>query len=239
MANIQTSLGKNLRKLLSTDTDIAGLSDTAAGQSVVDSVRIWLDKYLEDFNGSELTISIYSENLRAAVDFSAYNARLTYLLGKVTLLSSQQRRCIVRTQIIEYGAICEGILLDLIQSVGTTDKPSGKRPAYEDRPHNAKRIDWALDGLFRTKPGSSEFVYRAGFAWLIDVAAGINAAAFGGVMKARLTRLRRRRNLIHNATANHQRYTDDLDAAKDARESAVDLAQRCLKFKQRHRLPLP
>lgn len=232
MTKIQTALGRNFKALLLRDFE--SLSDTAVGQLVQDSVRNWLDKYVNELDGSEMTTSIHSNNLRTAAGFSAYNARLTYLLGKATLLSSYQRRCIVRTQIIEYGAVCEAMLLDLVHSVGVTNRPHGVRPLKDAR---EKTIDWSNGGLFRTKPNSSAFKYRADFVWLISVAASIDASAFGGTMNAQLNKLRERRNLIHNATAKTHRYTDDLDAARNARSVAVELCDRCQEFKRQHRLP--
>lgn len=225
MTRIQTALGKNAKARLSTDS--CDVSDVAAGQIVVDAVQAWIGRYIKEIDGSELTTSIYSENLRTAANLSAYNARLAYLLGKATILKSYQRKCIVRTQIIEYGAVCEAILLDLIQSIGKNDRPRRKRPMADAR---GGTIDWSRDGLLHSG-------MDARFSWLINLAAKIDRTLFGGTMKTRLHELRELRNLIHSATAKRERYTADLDAAKIARAIAVDLRDSCVQFKQKHQLP--
>lgn len=233
MKKIQSAVGKNLQEHLGTSRIM--LSDTAVGQAVIDSVHQWMAIYLSDDDGSDLTTSIFSNNLRGAASFSAYNARITYLLGKVTLLPSNQRRCLVRTQIIEYGAICEAILLDLLQCIGMRNRPAGARVLKDAK---GAPVDWTKGGLFRTKPNSpSTLFHDIKFEWMIRKAAEINV--FDAGLHTRLTHLRQRRNLIHNATPKGERYTDDLDSARTARSIAEDLRDDCIAYKRTHGLQLP
>ena len=162
---IQGALGKNA-KTMNPAMDFSTTTYSDIGQVIVDSMNVYLETYLNVDDGSALVACIHSKNLRDSAQFSARSARIAYLLGKATILGEDSRKGIVRTQIIEYGAVAEAILLDLVQSVGIQNIPAGVRPHQDTK---GSTIDWTSDGLFSTSPpGSRNLKYRYDFNWLIN-----------------------------------------------------------------------
>jgi hypothetical protein len=229
---IQAALGKNAK------TDHPGIFDTSAtypkvGQAIVDSVNRYLNWGLNHDDGSDLVQSIHSQNLRESALFSARNARMAYLLGKATILDADARKGVVRNQVIEYGAVAEAILLDVLQAVGKNNRPAGSCPRNDTR---GKLIDWVNDGLFtRKSPNSVAMRYAFDFRWLIDEAERLRV--IDAHLKTRATWLRQSRNLVHPVIPTAQRYTDDIDSSKKAREIVLELRDAASAFKTRHALP--
>jgi hypothetical protein len=229
---IQAALGKNAK------TDHPDIFDASAtypkvGQAIVDSVNGYLDWGLNHDDGSDLVRSIHSLNLRESALFSAKSARMAYLLGKATILDEQSRKGVVRTQVIEYGAVAEAILLDLVQSVGKNNKPGGARPNNDAK---GRPVNWAGDGLFtRARPNSVAMRHWFDFRWLIDEANRLRV--INAQVKARANWLRQSRNLVHPVIPTAQRYTDDIDSSKKAREIVIELRDAVLAYKAAHGLP--
>ncbi|MCA9182798.1 MAG: hypothetical protein KDA51_15160, partial [Planctomycetales bacterium] len=171
--------------------------------------------------------------LRDSAAFSARSARISYLLGKATLLGIDDRRGVVRSQIIEYGAVAEAILLDLVQSVGVNDKPGASRPTTDLK---GTAIDWANAGLFSMRaPPSKKLKFKFDFNWLISQAARLNA--IDGNLEVRLHWLRESRNLVHPVIPTAQRYKDDVDSSRKARNIVIATRDACLSYKTLHALP--
>lgn len=238
---IQIALGKNAKQK-HPEKLTENAKDIATGQMVLESIQDYINYYTNEDDGSDLANSIYSGNLAKSARFSAKSARLTYLLGKVTLLDADSVKAIVRTQIIEYGSIAEAILLDLIQSVGINDKPAGLRPAYDASELNRKQkqktaIDWAADGIFTTnQKNKKKLKYNITFHWLTEKA--LQITAIDSQLKTKLDNLRESRNLVHAATPTPDRYTNNLNSAKSSRETVKELRDAVIIFKQKHGLPM-
>lgn len=229
---IQGALGKNA-KTKQPQFDFSQAPYSEIGQVVMDSVGEYIDIYLAQDDGSALVSSIFSNNLRDSALFSARSARIAYLLGKATLLGETERKGIVRTQIIEYGAVAEAILLDLIQSVGVHDRPAGSRPIEDNK---KIPIDWVNGGLFSVSPNNPQTMkYRFDFNWLIKEASRINA--IDANLKKRVSWLRKSRNLVHPVIPTPQRYKDDVSSAKAARNTVIAVRDACTAYKQANGLP--
>jgi hypothetical protein len=224
---IQRALGRNA-KTNAPSLAFASATYDDIGQIVVDSMGEYLTWGLGHDDGSALVTSIHSPNLRESALFSARNARIAYLLGKATLLGESERKGIVRTQIIEYGAVAEAILLDLIQCVGMQNKPPGIRPTTDSK---GQAMLWADDGLLSRKtPNSTAMRYRFDLHWLINQAHRIKA--IDSNLKSRIDWLRQSRNLVHPVIPTPQRYTDDVGSSRRARENIIALRDACATFKQ-------
>ncbi len=199
----------------------------------MDSVGEYVDAYLAQDDGAALVSSIFSKNLKDSALFSAKAARIAYLLGKAILLGESERKGIVRTQVIEYGAVSEAILLDLIQSVGVHDKPTGLRPLQDIK---NKPIDWANGGLFCVLPSNPRVMkYRFDFKWLISEAVRIGAIDTN--LNKRVSWLRKSRNLVHPVIPTAQRYKDDVGSARAARDTVMAVRDACEAYKRLHGLP--
>ncbi len=202
----------------------------------MDSMTKYFATYLEHDDGSSLTESIFSPNLKASAAFSAKSARMAYLLGKASLLDATLIKGVIRTQMLEYGAVCEAILLDIVQAVGINNKPPNSRPLKDKTPKDAKIIDWAGDGLFTVIPSKpSVMQYKFDFIWLIDVAYELRV--FDKNLRDRLHNLRKSRNLVHPVLPTFDRYSGNLASGYASRETVVALRDACLKFKRYHGLP--
>ncbi|MDI4634036.1 hypothetical protein J7U46_13340 [Pelomonas sp. V22] len=223
---IQRALGRNAKRL-STNIDLSKATHENFGQVVVDSIQNYLNWALALDDGSTLVNSIYSANLRESAAFSARSARITYLLGKVSLLDAAGRKGLVRAQIIEYGAIAEAILLDLIQCIGMQNKPIGLRPAVDKV---GQPMPWTDDGLFTLRAANTTSLrYQYDLNWLISQARRVGAIDVN--LKRRLDWLRKSRNLVHPVIPTSQRYTDDLDSGRQARNAVVDVRDASIAFK--------
>lgn len=232
LTKIQFTLGKNAVKA-APSVFVPGAALTTVGQAVLEGVRKYLGYGLTLADGSELVSSIHSANLRKSAKFSARTARAAYILGKVTLLQEELRKGIVRTQIIEYGAVAEAILLDAVQSIGVHDKPVGLRPLQDAR---KKTISWRGDALFtRDAPGSSRLKAAVEFLWLIRESERMNV--IDSTLSKRAHWLRAGRNLVHPVIPTPQRYSADIESAKRARAVVESLRDSVVAFKAKHGLP--
>lgn len=229
---VQGALGKNA-KTKNPHLDFSKSTYESIGQVVMDSMNGYLDTYLQLDDGSSLTSSIFSNNLKDSANFSARSARIAYLLGKASLLGETERKGLVRTQIIEYGAVSEAILLDLLQSIGFHNTPPGLRPMQDLK---KKQISWPTGGLFETqKNARSVMKCRFDFKWLIDEA--VRVGAVDANLSKRVTWLRKSRNLVHPVLPTAQRYKDDVASGRAARDTVVALRDACVAFKHTHHLP--
>lgn len=228
---VQRALGRKFHKLQGSSATNAQAE--ATGDRILTAFRAQISYRLSEDNGSDLVSSIHSDNLRNSAAFASRGARLTYLLGKVTLLSPLNRKHVVRAQIMEYGSVCEAILLDVVQSVGKHNAPGGARP----RTCNwGKSIDWSAQGLFTADPDKPNQLYHGiTFSWLIQ-----RCYAFG-VFRTQLNddihQLRLARNLVHPVIPASSRYRSDLDAARNARRVVERTRDAAIAFKHLHGLP--
>gem|GEM_PF-3200726 len=236
--SIQATLGRNLVAVLARSGPDP--SEQEYGDAVLSSVRRWIAHYTKADGGRSATSAIYSDNLRKAAEAAARNARIVYLLGKVSLQRGASRRGLVRTQIFDYGSVCEALLLDLVQCVGKQDRPKDLRPKVDAG--RGKSIDWAGDGLFKVRakrrasdPDALDAIIT--FKWLIDQA--IVIGAIDSTLANQLNELRESRNVIHAAIPTRRRYESDLDRGREAREVALRLNSACVAFKTLHSLPMP
>lgn len=231
-AKIQKILAKNLRKA-NPLVPASSCDDETIGQAVIDSVNSYLEHYLKLNSQAELAKSIFSENLKASASFSARNARIAYLMGKVALLKPEDRKGIVRIQVLELGSVAEAILLDIVQSTGVNNTPPKKRPKNDN---GGYLINWNNGGLFEENPKNRHKLLRIiTFAWLIKESKRMNI--IDTALANDLNWLKDSRNLIHAAIPTPQRYSDDLDSVKTAIQTVERLRDACVAFKTANHMP--
>ncbi|RMO82507.1 hypothetical protein ALQ33_200144 [Pseudomonas syringae pv. philadelphi] len=229
---IQGALGKNA-KLANPEFDFAKNTYSDIGQVVVDSLGEYLKSYLAYEDGEDLTTSIYSENLSLSAKFSSRSARISYLLGKASFLDKVDIKGIIRTQMMEYGSVCEAILIDMVQTIGINNKPAGVRPKKDGK---SKTIDWAKQGLFTLGVyGESSLKHSFTFSWLIDQCYKLKVIDLN--LRERLHNLRKNRNLVHPIIPTSKRYSGSLLSARAAKETVMALRDACIVFKEVHDLP--
>ncbi|MCV9938264.1 hypothetical protein OIU35_18090 [Boseaceae bacterium BT-24-1] len=168
------------------------------GQAAIDSIKTFSKADIKDvaaLQADEFS-HVSDAALRRSVAQTMYGSRWLYKLGLGLLVDGIESVAHVRTQVIDYGSICEALLGDCILHginrnvmVGAGYRTSG----------NAA-INW------RNGPRAAKMDKR-NFAWRIDVAA--EEAIIDPQLRGHLTRLRNLRNTVHItklATTRQQYY---------------------------------
>jgi hypothetical protein len=232
---IQGALGKNA-KVANPDFEFSKNTYSDIGQVVVDSLDEYLKSYLAYDDGEDLTTSIYSKNLSLSAKFSSRSARVSYLLGKASFLDGIDIKGIIRTQMMEYGSVCEAILIDMVQAIGIHNKPGGARPEKDSG--GKTTIDWSEKGLFTLETaGKLRLKHSFTFLWLIDQCYKLKV--IDSNLRERLHNLRKSRNLVHPIIPTSERYSGSLASARAAKETVMALRDACIAFKDDHDLPRP
>ena len=126
--------------------------------------------------------------LRRALAETFYGARWIYKLGLALLVKNEEQMAHVRAQILDYGAVCEGLLSDCILHALNGGHMNGTKYQYRDTVNLNNGINWNVQDKLRQ-------LTKQSFHWHIEVAQEeliISAAA-----AARLHGMRRERNTIH------------------------------------------
>lgn len=117
-----------------------------------------------------------------------YGARWIYKLGLALLVKEEQQAAHVRAQITGYGAVCEGVLIDMVDFALKNGLMHGTRYKFEDAVKQTKPIRWRI-GQHQTVLG-----YRP-LKWLITVAE--EERIISPRCSKELEWLRGRRNSVH------------------------------------------
>lgn len=135
---------------------------------------------------------------------------------------------------MEYGSVCEAILIDMVQAIGINNKPVGVRPKKDSG--GARAIDWSKKGLFTLETaGKSKLKHSFTFLWLIDQCYSLKVVDSN--LRERLHNLRKSRNLVHPIIPTSERYSGSLASARAAKETVMALRDACIVFKDCHGLP--
>jgi hypothetical protein len=227
---IQSRIGERLVTAL---RNVPGTVDEQGlGTLVIRTVREFVDAGIPNEKIDKLTRHVYSAQLRDSVRLSMRTARFVYQLNLALVTAGRLRKTIARAQLIELGAAAEGLLFDLIQSIGSQNRPPGTRPT-ECKDH---AIDWESDGLlgtYSTKKGEIRS-HNVSFSWLIEKAH--KSGAIDASLRARLDWLREARNVIHPTLSATRMYCFDLDEAREALFIVLSTAQATLAFKQKYHI---
>jgi hypothetical protein len=127
--------------------------------------------------------------LRKSIAEIFYGARWLYKLGLVLLVKDEEQFAHVRAQVLDYGAVCEGLLSDMVEHGIDTAVLGGDRYQYEDAVRLQRPIAWGAATTNRAR------MEKRSFSWLIKVAEqeGIVTPSTA----AALDRLRLERNKVH------------------------------------------
>ncbi|MGC4064889.1 MAG: hypothetical protein QM784_09655 [Polyangiaceae bacterium] len=195
------------------------------------SIRGFVQAGIPEDKIDERTDHIHSPSLRESVRLSLRTARFVYQINVALLSAGRLRKALSRVQLIEIGAACEGLLFDLVQSIGVQDRPVNVRPMTLN--HNP--IEWEQDGLLGsyTKHGSRR-AHNVSFYWLISEVTRLSAVDQD--LAARLQWLREARNVVHPTLSAPRLYHFDLDEAKEALEIFLATSDATRDFKKMNAL---
>lgn len=154
-----------------------------------------------------------------------YGARWLYKLGLGLLVDGDESIAHVRTQVIDYGSICEALLSDAILHGITRHVMNGTAYQTTNCKQSGRAINWNA-GVKANK------IARRSFWWLIEVAA--DEAIVASHEKGLLTQLRNLRNTVHitELAASSQNYYRTL--AKVSYNTVFRTITATKAFKQAH-----
>lgn len=157
------------------------------GQAVIESVasfaRADLEsvEILEQDKFSHVTDAV----LRKTLAETYFGARWVYKLGLVFLVRDEEQMAHVRTQIVDYGAVCEGLLSDCLFHGLERNILSGEKCR---KGSNNRDINWRVGNVLNK-------LRRQNFYWHIEVA--FEEQIIDLKLQEKLHKLRKLRNTVH------------------------------------------
>lgn len=176
------------------------------GQAIINSVSEFARKDLDDV--ATLTGTLFyhvtDPTLRATLAETLYGARWIYKLGLALLVKDEEQMAHVRAQLIDYGAVCEGLLVDLIAHSVTRGHMTGALYKFNDVKNLKRPINWTVKDI-------QGQVTRQSFFWQIAVVEEENILSAPTIK--RLDSLRDDRNTVHMAARRFKAYLGRSHAA--------------------------
>ncbi len=126
-----------------------------------------------------------------------YGARWIYKLGLALLVRDEKQVAHVRVQVIDYGAVCEGLLSAMIHRGLSQSLLAGAKFRVNDTVRLRDPIAWNRGNIDLELPKRS-------FHWLIEVAA--EEQMISAKLAKNLHGLRKERNTIHVRTRTYKAY---------------------------------
>lgn len=164
-------------------------------------------------------------DLRGTLAEVFYGARWIYKLGLTLLTEDVERSAHVRAQIIDYGAITEALLSDVLAHAIDRGQTKGTGWQFDDPDHKKKPINWAASDVAR-------LMKKRSYWWLIRTAHDF--AVLGAPLANNLDWLRQKRNDVHlRSLATTRRMY--LDQSKRAFQCVIMTAEATAQWKGRHR----
>lgn len=169
------------------------------GEKIIDAVTDFAKsdlKSVADLEANEFS-HIADRHLRLVLAETFYGARWLYKLGLALMVRDAEQMAHVRAQVLDYGAVCEGLLSDALFHALNTNRMRGQK--YRRYKFNRPRaiINWAV----QDKLGQ---LTRQTFYWHIAVATEEDVIDAG--LSSRLDTMRRERNTVHMRSRTHRAF---------------------------------
>lgn len=169
------------------------------GQTIIDSIAEFAIRDID--NVATMKKSLFSHisdpALQTTLAETLYGARWIYKLGLALLVRDEEQLAHVRVQLIDYGAVCEGLLVDLIAHGIAKGHLAGARYKFKDVKKLKCPINWSVKDIQKQ-------VARQIFYWQIAVAEEENMISISTAK--RLDSLRLDRNTVHMAARTSRAY---------------------------------
>lgn len=150
-------------------------------------------------------------NLKRALAETFYGARWIYKVGLALLVKDEEQMAHVRAQILDYGAVSEGLLSDVILHGITTNRMRGQKHRFQDTRQLRRPINWNVQNKL-------EQLTKQSFHWHIEVCLEENI--IGNQIAARLHQMRAERNTIHLRSRTHRAF---IGTSKSLFDTAIDV----------------
>lgn len=153
------------------------------GQAVVEAVTSFARDDLPSVGALKATLfsHVSDDTLRDTLATTFYGARWIYKLGLALLVKDAEQMAHVRTQVVDYAAVCEGLLSDCVT--------------------HARQINLTRGEQYRSADSEND---RPTFSWLIDVAA--EEGIVNQKLQDRLHKMREERNTVHLRKRTHRAF---------------------------------
>lgn len=165
--------------------------------------------------------------LRRYLAQTFYGARWLYKLGLGVLVQGDESIAHVRTQVIDYGSICEALLSDCVLHGIQRNSMTGNKYLTKDcRPVSGRN---AIGWVAATAPAEMK---NRSFWWLIEVAG--EEAILTPPQKGAVTKLRKLRNTVHITELATTQATYYRTLAKSALKTVHDVTTATRAYKLAH-----
>lgn len=169
------------------------------GETIISAVSTFAKSDLPSIENLVATCfeHVSDKTLQQTLAETFYGARWIYKLGLALLVKDAEQMAHVRTQVVDYGAVCEGLLSDALLHALETNRMRGQKYKYAD-PNNYQRpINWNIqDRLQRLS--------RQSFFWHIEVSG--EARIVNKKLIDALHTMRNERNSIHMRARTHRAF---------------------------------
>ncbi|WP_429066522.1 hypothetical protein [Aeromonas bestiarum] len=148
---------------------------------------------------------IQDESLKQRLAETLYGAKWVYSIGKLLATENQELQAHVRTQLINFGAICEAVFEYAILDAAKMKVLVGEQWKYSDL-NKKNKIRWGSP--------PANLPRGTNFAWMVAVA--FEESMIDADLEKRVTKLRELRNTIH---LTHRDWSGDTNQPKQSKES--------------------
>jgi hypothetical protein len=191
------------------------------GDTIIGAVRQFADADVETVAQLEagLLNHIDDANHRRVLAETLYGARWIYKLGLALLVRNEEQLAHVRAQVIDYAAVCEGLLHCMIEHGLGRGIMRGQKYKYSNISNNSCPINWnnrINNGLrFRN------------FFWYIGVSE--EEGFIDSPLAKRLHKLRQERNTVHLKTRTFKAF---LGTSRSAYQILLDTVSQTQAWKR-------
>lgn len=160
------------------------------GEAIIEAVDSFARKDLRTVDQLQLAefAHVADPQLRRALAETFYGARWIYKLGLALLVRDHEQMAHVRAQVLDYGAVCEGLLSDCLLHALDLGILAGQKYRYGDTAHLARPINWQVQSKLTQ-------LRKQSFHWHIEVAEEENIVT--AAVARKLHAMRTERNTIH------------------------------------------
>jgi len=154
-----------------------------------------------------------------------YGTRWLYKLGLALLTQDEERAAHVRAQLVDYGTIVEGLLVDCVAHAIRTGRARGTAYQFSDPDIQRRPIRWNA-----ANPEGQ--ISRQSFWWLIRI-----SHEFGVIpseLKEDLDWLRERRNTVHLRRRSAMGQTAFINQSRKAFELVISTIRETKEWKRQH-----
>ena len=169
------------------------------GEAIIQSVREFAKSDLPTIDQlmTDQFSHVAQNDLRRTLAETFYGARWIYKLGLALLVRDEEQMAHVRTQVVDYAAVCEGLLSDCLLHALQSNLMGGQKHKYSDFRNSKGKINWNVKNTLNK-------LSRQSFFWHIEV--GFDEGIVDQGLCDRLHSMRKERNTVHIRSRTNQAF---------------------------------